>query len=315
MANLATLGIAKQGEFGTAITDNWTPVKIMENVSLSLDIDRIENNEMFGGVDPYVSEMGTRAAAVSVEGWAYPLIIGHFLQLIGGAPTTTGTAPNFEHTYTPGNNINPIYTFGFDETNGLDSYFQDVAADNLTLTQEVGQPLTYSLSAIATDQVFGALTIETTGVETRPFRFTDFTASVKVGTEDASDYKGFKNVSLSISSPIENIFTLDGNRTAYVQEFTGQREITLDGTLYFSNSEATELKNAFVANTNVAVVLKWAITDGAELEITIPSLRVLAHDWTRGRNETELTISGQAFYNAGDARAIRAVLKNTQATY
>lgn len=315
MANLATLGIAKQAEFGTAVTNDWTPVKILENLTAGIDIERVENTEMYGGTDPYVSEQSTRSAALSVEGWAYPLVLGHFLQMIAGAPTTTGEASPYTHTYKPTNATNPIYTFGFDQTQGIESYLLDVAADNLTFNQEVGQPLTYSLSGIATDQVPDSVTVDTTGVETRPFRFTDFSASVKVGSEAAADYKGFKSVSLSLGSPVENIFTLNGESTAYVQEFTSQREITFDGTLYFATSEATELDTAFRNNTKVELILKWEITDGAELIVTIPNFRVLDHDWSYGRGETELTVSGQAFYDADITGSATIVLQNTQATY
>lgn len=315
MANTATLGIARQSGFGTANT-TFTPIKIFDSVSPTLNINKIENAEMFGGLDTFAPEDGTRDAAISVEGNVYPQAIGYFLHMIAGNPTTTG-ATNYTHVYLPSESVPPRYTFGLDEPGGIDSYFKDVLLSSLSISQDVGDIAKFSAAGIASDQTIAAVTVDTAGVETRPFRFTDFTASLKIGEGSATAYTTFKNFTVSIDNPVSNIYSLAGATaaSAQTQEFTGRRTVNFDGTLYFTNAQATALRGAFAANTNVELDLVWTVDVNTGLTISMPQMRVLDLAWTRGFGETELTFSGQAYYDATLEGSVEFTLLNQKASY
>jgi hypothetical protein len=308
MANIPATGLAKQTAFGTPNT-TFTPVKFTDIGNTELSINKIENDELFGGLDTFAPENGTREAGVSVSGRAYPGAIGYFLTMIAGAPTTTGSAPNYTHVYKPTDNLPPAYTIGLDEPNGIDAYFTDVRASNLTISQEVGDVATFSLDGIASNRVATAVTVGTSGLETRAFRFSDFTATV-----NSSAYVNFKSLSLSIENPVSNIFVLDGNSTAVTQEYTGRRSVTFDATLRFEN-DANSLRAAFEGNTLVTIDFEWEIDANTSLVITVPNARILTHEWTRGFDETTVSITGSAYYDGTLAGSLSFTLKNQVASY
>jgi hypothetical protein len=309
MANVAKTGIAKQSGFGTANT-TFTPVKLTDIGSTELTINKIENDELFGGLDTFAPETGLREAAVGVSGRAYPAVIGHFLQMIAGAPTTDGAAdPVFSHVFKPGDTVPPPYTIGFDEPNGIDGYFTDVRASSMTIEQESGDVLKFSLDGIASDRVTAAVTVGAVGLETRAFRYSDFTAEI-----DTAEFLNFKSLSITIDNPISNIFTLDGEDTAITQEFTGRRSVTLDAQLRFAG-DATSFRAEFEDNDSIALVFEWAIDAANSLTIEIPNLKILSHNWSRGFDETTLDISGSAYFDETLTGSIQFTLVNGTAAY
>lgn len=307
MANVARTGLGKQTAFGTANT-TFIPVKLTDIGNTELSISKIENDEIFGGLDTFAPENGLREAAISISGRAYPGALGYFLQMIAGNPVTTGSDP-YEHVFTPSDTLPPAYTIGMDEPNGIDAYFSDVRASSLTLSQEVGDVLTFSLDGIASDRTVAAVTVGATGLETRAFRYSDFTAEL-----NSSAYVNFKSLSLTIENPVSNIFTLNGASTAITQEFTGRRSVTLEGELRFAG-DANSLRSEFETNAVIALEFQWAIDAETALTIVIPNLRILSHDWTRGFDETTLSISGAAYYDATLEGSVEITLENDVATY
>lgn len=307
MANIPAFGLGKQSSFGTAAStlNAFKPTQF----DGSLDIERIDNEEMFGQLDTFAADQGIVQASVSVSGYAYPTLIGHVLQMAAGAPTTSGVSAPYTHVFKPGNSVPPGYTIGTDEPNGIDVKFLDVRVSDFTLTQDIGAPLMWSIDAISTERVEGAVTISGSPESGRPFRFDDLTVTI-----DSSSVANFKNLSISISNPIENIFTLNGENTASAQEFTGRRAIEISGTLRFTN-DAASYRDEFETNTSMDWELEWALDSDTTLTIHLPDVRIVTHNWNRGFDETVVDFTATAHYSTSDAYAISFTLDNANATY
>lgn len=313
MANIPRVGIAKQVSFGTANT-TFTAVKLTDIGTSELTVNRIENDELFGGIDSNAPMVGTQEAAVSVSGIAYPSALGYFLNMIAGAPTTTGSSPDYTHVFKPSDTLAPAYTVGFDEDSGIDTYFRDFRASSLTIEQAVNDVARFSLDGIASTRVATSVTVGTSGVETAPFTFTQFGATLTIGSGDPTVYTNFKDVSVTIDNPVSNIFVLNGQTTAVTQEFTGRRGVSFDANLRF-DSDSNSLRAPFESNAQVSLELEWEINADVSLLIKLPNLRIEAHDWTRGYDETTLPISGNAYYDVTDASSVVITLKNGTASY
>lgn len=303
MANVSRTGLARQAAYGTAVT-SFTPVKLTDIGSTELEIAKIENDEIFGGLDTFAPENGLRSASISFSGRAYPDALGYFLNMIAGTPVTVPAGLGFEHTFVPSDALPPRYTIGMDEPNGIDAYFRDVLLSNFTLSQEVGDVLTFSIDGIASQRVVTPVTVGATGLETRAFRYSDFTAEV-----DESEYVNFKSVSISVDNPVENIFTLNGEDVAITQEYTGRRSVTIDGTLRFEN-DAESLRAEFETNAVVDLLFEWEIDAVRSLQVHLPNVRILSHEWSRGFDETTLDISGAAYFDEDLTGSIEFVLVN-----
>lgn len=305
MANIPSIGWGKQAGFGTAAS-TLNAVKLTD-VDPQLDIERIENDEIFGSLDTFAPEQGTKTASVTLGGRAYAAMLGNVLQMAAGNPTTTGASAPYTHAFAPGQTLPPRYTIGLSETNGISTKVIDTLASSLTLTQDMGDVLKWSLDCIGTNRVAGAVTVTGTPAAGRAFRFDDFSATV-----DATADLNFKNLTITLNNPVSNIFTLNGTNSAAAQEYTGRRSVEVSGTLRFTNDTAS-YRAKFEANTSMALVLTWAAGDD-ELEVTIPDFRITEHSWNRGFDETEVDFSG-AGYTDGSTPAITFNLDNSVASY
>jgi hypothetical protein len=307
MANNPTVGIGKQSAFGAAAT-TLSAIKVT-SVDPTLDIERIDNDEMFGELEQFAPEQGIKQAGISLDGRAYPGMMGHILQMVAGTPATTGSQAPYTHEFTPSDTLPPRYTIGLDESStGISTKILDALASSFTLTQDMGAPLTWSLEAIATDREAGSVTVTGT-VETRAFRFDDLTVTV-----DSGAVVNFKTLNLTVSNPVENIFTLNGTNEAAAQEFTGRRTIELSGTLRFTN-DAASYRAEFEANTSMDLELAWEIDANTSLTIHIPDFRISDHNWSRGFDSTEVDFSGSGYFDSTSGYAIQFTLVNDTATY
>lgn len=304
-SNLPSVGLGKQSAFGTAAA-SLAPLKVTA-VDPQLVINRVENDELFGSISKFAPEQGTMESTISAEGRAYPVSIGHLLQMIAGAPTTTSDDDVYTHVFKPSDVLPPRYTVGLSETNGISTKVLDVLASSLELTQEVGDVLKWSLDGIGTDRTTGTVTISGSPETGRAFRFDDLTATVNADT-----VVNFKSLTITVSNPVSNIFTLNGTNSAAAQEFTGRRDVEVSGTLRFVN-DAASYRSQFENNTSMALSLAWDIDVDTSLTIDIPDFRIDQHNWSRGFEETEVDFSGGGYVTP--TGAIIFTLSNTQTSY
>lgn len=307
MANITSVGLGKQSAFGAAAS-TLTAINVT-SVDRNLDIERIENDEMFGELDTFAPEQGIKQANVSLAGRAYPSMMGHILQMAAGAPSTTGSDP-YEHEFTPSDTLPPRYTVGISETNGISAKVIDALVSSFTLTQDMGGVLQWSLDAIASDRVAGAVTLDGTPETGRAFRFDDLTVTV-----DSGAVVNFKTLNLTVSNPVSNIFTLNGTNTAAAQEYTGHRTVELSGTLRFTN-DAASYRAEFEANTALDLELAWEIDAEASLTIHIPNFRLNTDpNPTRGFAETEVDFAGTGYFDSTAGYSVKFTLVNDTASY
>lgn len=305
MANIPSVGIGKQSQFGTKAA-TLTPFKAT-SVDPGISFNRIENDEMFGGIDQFAPINGTVESSFSASGRAYPGMIGHFLQMVSGAPVTTGSS-DYTHVFAPKDTLPPRYTIGLKEDNGISTKIVDFMVSSFSLNQELGNVLTFDVDGIGTQRLVEAVAISGSPETGRAFQFDDFTAEI-----DSVANVNFKTLNITVSNPTSNIFTLNGNEYAAAQEFTGRRTVEVSGTMRFVNDGAS-LRSAFEGNTSMELVLAWTIDQDTSLEVVIPDFRISDHNWTRGFAETEVDFSG-AGYTDGVDGAIKFTLKNQTATY
>lgn len=262
---------------------------------------------MFGSISRFAPEQGTKESSISAEGRCYPTSVGHLLQMIGGAPATTGASAPYTHVFTPADTLPPRYTVGLSETNGISTKILDAMASSLEFNQEVGDVLKWSLDGIGTDRTTGTVTVTGSPEASRAFRFDDLTAVVAGDT-----VVNFKSLTINVSNPVSNIFTLNGTNSAAAQEFTGRRDVKVSGTMRFVN-DGTSYRTQFENNTSMTLELTWAIDADTSLNIELPDFRIDEHSWSRGFDETEVDFSGGGYISGGFA--IKFTLKNSQATY
>ncbi|MEM4709849.1 MAG: phage tail tube protein [Candidatus Diapherotrites archaeon] len=300
----AKIGIAKNASFGSRNT-NVTPFKATE-YDYSLEVQNVEDGEMFGIVDMYESVTGNRSASANVKLRAYPLVLGEFITAALGNPVTTGTSPNFTHTFTTSTNLPPAYTLAMEDNDNSAYWVDNCRLTQLSFEQTQGNPLYVSANFVATDRQPGANVTSTT-LESGSFLWKHLVVNVN-GTPNNL----FKTLTVNINNPIENDFALNGTDTADFQEFTGMRTITLEGTLRFT-TDTVSYRSDYEQGASLDVDLLWQIDPNTSLRLLMPKMKVVSHSWSKGPGIVDVTFSANAYF--ANTFTLQAVLKNSKSSY
>lgn len=303
MANIPTVGLAKQTGFGTNNT-SFKPIKVQAINSDDLTFDYITNDSLYGTIDGYPDEIGRRNAQVGFNHYVQPESIGYFLQMLAGDPTTTGAGP-YQHVFTPGSTLPNPFTVGIDAKDPMT--FSDVLPTSFSLSQDLGGFLQLAFTGMSSDRTSGAITISGSPESSRPYKFKDFSATV-AGASDLN----FKTLKIDVTNPVSNVHTLNGASTAVSQEYTGKRTVAVSGTIRFV-SDAASYRSLFEGYTSTSLQFVWTIDASTSLTIDIPDFRFTSHSVTKGFNETEVNFAGTAFYDG--TKVIEFTLSNSLATY
>jgi hypothetical protein len=310
MATGATghIGLGKESTWGTGVVPTvWVPA----TESLSADFPELEVDVPYGGRNAPRSDRGRPSFSGSISGiLAKQELLGHFFTAALGDPTTTGTSPDFVHTFSP--RETPVSS-----TVGTTPYSAQVTRGGKTTRWLGGQLNEFTLNAPAD----GRVTLDTDWV----FKNWDNTQSAATPTLEtnktfmhrnaahlraSTPYLDIKSLTLNYTNNMDMDMTQDGTdelRATYI----GTSRLTVDMTLIFANAN---LFDDFLAETDSAFTFGWELNATTYLKFIIPTLSVKDYqDPLSGRGILEASVQAAA-EDAGSG-LFTVELANTTETY
>jgi hypothetical protein len=307
----ARLLMIPEATYGIAPADDWLRVPFLsctlgaEQPLLDADVIGIGGNR-----DPAAPFLDT----VTVEGdVVVPLDlinIGHWLRLLLGPPTTTGSAPNFTHTFGSGALTLPSQAIeiGYPDVPNYD-LCTGVRADALEIDFSPTGPATATLKLIAQGSARSA--------------------SSSGGTPTTAAYTAFNKAQGSITRGGSALAQVTGARLAYSNSVEAVRTIRADRKIEGADpgiARATGQITARFADTTLLTQAQngtpaefaFAFTIDANRSLTFTLHEVylaLAKTPVEGPGGVEASFEFRAAFNATATRMMTAMLKNQQPEY
>ncbi len=300
--NFGYVGVGKEATRGTAVAPN-TFFRANRPVSPALRQEMVEVPDIAAyGVADLVP------TARHVEGdlgvVATPNAIGTLFTALLGDPTTTGTSPNFTHTFTP-RTTTPTYTIEAQSGVGIFRVPGAVVGE-LEFSHAANGLLEATARYMGRDKVIHD-TAATPSVEALVFLPTHLSLSVDGGALQAYG----EDLRLRLSYPKEVVFTF-GSATPYDILPTGEGDVTLEVTVVFETTSGANWLNRYTAGTSVPVSLTWARDANTSLGVSftgwfVEDPYVLQNNDLRSAR-VRLSLRGRA-------STLQVVLRNSQAGY
>jgi hypothetical protein len=233
-----------------------------------------------------------------------PNAIGALLAALLGAPTTTGTAPNYTHTFTP-KTTTP--TFTVEAQSGLGIFRTPGAVvGELEFSHAATGILEATARYMARDKLAHG-TAATPTVETVVFTPPQLSLSVDGDNLHALG----EDLRLRLSYPKEVIQTF-GTATPYDILPTGEGDVTLEATVVFDSTAGANWLNRYTAGTSVPVSVGW--TRDANTSLTATFTGWFTED-PYLLQTNDLKTARVRLFLRGRASSLQVVLKNSQASY
>ncbi len=238
--------------------------------------------------------------------------IGHWLRMLLGSPTTTGTT-DFTHVFRSGSNALPSAAFEkvYGDITGAHEGYLGVRANTLNL------PIQPSGVAEATIGLMGLshtpnLTSAPGTPSTAVFeRFNRFQGSV---SRNGSALPAFMTGSLTFSNAMEAVKAVRSDRRIEGIDWA-ETSAQFDGTVCLTTANASILTDA-VAGTPCALSYLLQITAVKSLLIELPRVTLTpTGPRLEGPMGIDLPVRGIASFDATAVCMLRATLKNQTATY
>ncbi len=305
-SNRAWAGFAKQTVKGTpiaaptyktAITDGFVqPEEVINQLE--------ETDSLRDAGDSYKSRGGVVG---SVEHYVRDTTVGKLFELTLGTRATTGTGPDYTHSYTPAEDI-PYATLHEMLGNLLFLQHEDVKINELEVSADAGEPLKISSEVIGR-RVTRLTADPAAGVSVAtdaPYNFNE--AAVSVGGAATSLVSSF---SLTYANGVEIQQTDD-----YVpfDVYAGQREVTVGFDMIF---ETLDLYNQFHFGTTAGTAqtptiftsdLIFTFTKGVnnEIKFTLPAVTIEEYpvEPDAGGNPIEVAVRARAKRSASPVLTI-----------
>ena len=131
-----------------------------------------------------------------------------------------------------------------------------------------------------------------------------------------SAVQNYSELTISMNENIEPLYSLNGTLSPYKFTRTGFREVTVNGTMYFSDRSAL---NDFVTGTQRRLLVysearKTAIQSGyyASLTIDVPQLKITQmKPGVSGPGEVSASFTGRGVLDPSSSYTVKAILVNT----
>lgn len=295
--------------YGTAPSGNWRRMPFLscdlgaEQPLLDADVIGVGTNR-----DPAAPFQDT----ISVTGQAVVPVdlvnIGHWMRLLFGAPSTTGSAPNFVHTFGSGVATLP--------SNAIEIGYPDVPSyDVLTGVRADGIELDFSPTgpATATIRMIGrgsSRTSTSSGGTATQAAYTAFNKAQGSITRSGSALAQVTGARLTYSNTLEAVRTIRADRLLEgvdpgVARATGQITVRFENTTLL-----TQAQNG----TSAEFALAYTIDANRSLTFTLHEVYLsLAKTPIEGPAGVEATFDFRAAFNATATRMMTTVLRNDQA--
>jgi len=295
--------------YGTAPGGNWRRVPFLSS-SLGaeqplLDADVIG---LGGNRDPAAPFLDTVTVAGDVVVPVDLVNIGHWLRLLLGAPTTTGTNPNFIHAFGSGAATLPSQAIetGYPDVPSYD-VCTGVRADTLEIDFSPTGPATATIKLVAQGSVRSGATSGGSPITAAYTAFNKAQGSINRSGSALAQVTGAR---LAYSNSIETVRTIRADRKIEgadpgVSRATGQITARFENTTLLTQ-----------AQNGTAAEFAFAYTIDANRSLTITLHEVylaLAKTPIEGPAGVEASFDFRAAFNATATRMMTVVLRNQQA--
>lgn len=255
--NFGYVGLGKEAACGVSVASSVF-LRLQEVPSLELEQRYAE----VPGIDDFgisTAIATTRSGRGNISMVVTPGSFGHVLAALMGSPSTTGTSPNFTHTYVP-KPLVPSYTVGVLDGTGVKRLVGSKVSE-LTLSHSVDGLLVARSDWVGIDEIVGG-DAETTTLETTYFSQRVVGISFNGDNHDARAED--LEVRLSFQKEIQYGF---GNRVGTSCEPTGEGEVTAQITLRFSEANDAGKFVDYINGTTRSVSISW--THSADTSLAV----------------------------------------------
>jgi hypothetical protein len=303
------LHMITESTYGTAPGGNWRRMPFR-----TLDLG--EEQPLIA--DPIIGVGNNRDAAapfqdsVTVQGNAVVPVdlinFGHWLRLLLGAPTTSGSSPNFVHTFGSGASSLPSAAMevaypdvpNFDACTGVRANSMELAFDPtggaVATIGLMGQGNTPATSTVAGTPTSAA--------------YTPFSKALGSISRNGSALAQITRATVNFSNGMEMVRTIRADRRVEGVD-PGQASVSASITARFEN---TTMLAAARAGTSASFDLAFTINSNRSLTLTIhEGYSSLGKAPIQGPNGIEVTFNILGAFNAAATRMFTAVLRNDQA--
>lgn len=299
---------------GTKVTGNYRklPVKsfsLSPTENLQQEVVLSSSSSGRDASDPYrdfIDLTGDASVPLDVTN------IGHWLRMLLGAPTTSGTT-NYTHVFKSGSNAIPSASFEkvYGDINGANEGYTGVRASTWAL------PIQPSGTADCTFGLMGlSYTANLTSAPGTPTtatfeRFQRFQGSV---ARNGSALPAFMTGSLSFSNAMEAVKAIRNDRRIEGIDF-GETSAQFEGSVRLTAANAAILTDA-IAGTTCALTYSLDINANKSLFIELPRVTLTPiGPRLEGPMGIDLPVRGIASFDATAVCTMRVTLKNQTASY
>jgi hypothetical protein len=299
---------------GTAPGGNWKRVPLVSlDPGVSQPWERLDLIGLAGGRDEPVPMRGLLTVEPRLEVPVDLVNIGHWLRLLFGAPTTSGSV-NFTHVFASGGAALPSISLQHGNSQISANPFMrllGLRANTMELGFRFGEALqTMSLGLIGMNASRAASSASGTPTTAA---FTPFIGAVGTVTRAGSPLARITGGTLRFSNGLEVL--REANRASAaiteaapgVTEVSGSIDVRMDTDTILADSEGTApVKLAFGYSIGGTQSLTFLV-EAAYLERTMPGVR--------GRAGVQSSFAFRGAFDAVATRALTVTLLNQQATY
>jgi hypothetical protein len=233
-----------------------------------------------------------------------PNAIGALLAALLGSPTSTGTSPNYTHTFTPKTTV-PTYTMEAQSGVGI-FRIPGMVVNELEFSHSATGLLEATARYLGRNKIVQG-TAATPTIEA--VVFTPTQVSLIVDGDALQTYS--EDLRLRLSYPKEVIQTF-GPFTPYDILPTGEGNITLEMTVMFDSAVGADWLTRYTAGTSIPVSLAWTKDTNTSLTATFTGW--FTEDPYVLQNN-DLKTARVRLSIRGKASTLQVVLKNSQASY
>lgn len=314
----ANVAISFQNSFGTPLTNSQYFIPRVSG-GLALDIPDLVSENQRGVFDEGDSYEGPRSVSGDLETEAMPIPLGVLLKCVMGEPTTVQSTGIYAHTFKPRLSdwdetaANIPVTYEQDLDTGSAQQFFDLNGNTLELGISAGELLKAKVGFVGGNfqQNAAAAATYPTGK-----RWTWDATSVSIG---GSAQPQLMDMTISLDESLEAQHVLNNSKYPGRIKHTGNRSITIGGTMKFDNQNEyqeylSQSERELVINFQGVTEIQSGYYD--LVEIKVPLMRHTDFKpMASGPGPIEVGFSSKGKYSTSSATALQITLTNTQAAY
>jgi len=304
------IGIVGQSNFNTAGGVNSLSYIPIVDESLTLNIETIQEESMYGRFAQSPTHKGTQVIEGDISLEAHPIALGSILTMYMGSASLSVVDSHGVHTFQPATSdfssrsAGQPYTIEVNRDVGSSFFFSDILAGTLELSVSNGELMNASVGVIGAGYGRTASTSPTFPDGT-PFKWDMSSCSY-----DGADVVDLEDLTITINKNLEGVYTLVNTNAPYKILRSDNEMVEISGTMIFqSHSYMLDYENfnekRFFAN--------FQGVGSDSLLIDIPSMKFTSYEPAMsGKGRVQASFNAMGLFNAGSGTAIEITLTNTR---